>query len=62
MIDLPSVSDSGANSSTKSIDGLSLRVTRQYQINSDKVIYRCEALWAVKAIQPYYAFRIGTVE
>ena len=62
MIDLPSVSDSGANSSTKSIDGLSLRLTRQYQINSDKVIYRCEALWAVKAIQPYYAFRIGTVE
>jgi len=62
MIDLPDVNKAGAQSSTKNIEGLSLRLVRQYQIGSDEIIYRMDALWAIKAIQPYHGFRVATTK
>ena len=61
MIPLPQT-QSGVKSSTKTIEGLSLRVMEQFDFTNDALKFRIDALWAIKAIQPYYAFRIATAK
>ena len=60
MIDLPNVSGQGAESSTKNVEGYSIRLVKQFDIVSDATIYRADVLFAVKVVQPYYATRIAT--
>ena len=60
MVDLPDVSGEGAKSSTRNYEGVSCRMVQQYDVVNDKTISRFDVLFAVKCVQPYYAFRIGT--
>lgn len=40
-------------------DGLSVRIVRQYDINSDQIPCRLDVLWGVKTIYPDLAVRLG---
>ncbi len=60
MVDLPDVSSEGARSSVRNYEGVSMRMVQQYDVVNDKTITRFDVLFAVKCVQPYYAYRIGT--
>jgi len=61
MVSLPQ-SQAGVDQYTATIEGLSLRVGKQYDFDNDTLKWRVDAEWAVECVQPYYAHRIGTVK
>lgn len=56
--DLPDVSEFGAWGARKVIDGISMRIARQYDITNDKLPCRIDVLYGYKAIRPELACRI----
>jgi hypothetical protein len=54
-LDLPS---DGVSAARESLDGISIRSARQYDIDSDKTIFRFDILYGVKAQNPDFAVRI----
>jgi hypothetical protein len=59
MVTLPQ-NQSGVDQSTETIEGLSLRVSRQFDFDADEDKWRIDAEWAVECVQPYYAHRVAT--
>jgi hypothetical protein len=45
----------------KAIDGISMRIVRQYDINNDKIPARIDVLYGYKTIRPELACRVSTV-
>jgi hypothetical protein len=43
----------------KQLDGVSMRIVRDYDINNDKFPCRMDVLYGYKAIRPQLACRIG---
>lgn len=56
--DLEDVSKYGAWGARKEYDGISIRLARQYDINSDNIPCRLDILFGVKTIRPELAVRI----
>jgi hypothetical protein len=56
--DLIDVSQFGAWGGRQSLDGISMRIARQYQIADDTVPCRLDVLYGYKAIRPELAVRI----
>lgn len=57
-VDLEDVSKYGAWGSREVFDGISLRIARQYAINSDTIPCRIDVLYGYKTIRPQLAARI----
>ena len=57
-IDLEDVSKFGAWGAREVYDGISIRIARQYDINSDNVPCRLDVLYGVKTIRPEMCVRI----
>lgn len=57
--DLEDVSQYGAWGARREMDGISMRVARQYDINNDNVPCRLDVLFGVKVIRPEMACRVS---
>ena len=57
-IDLEDVSKFGAWGARETYDGISIRIARQFDINSDNIPCRLDVLYGVKTIRPEMAVRI----
>ena len=57
-VDLEDVSKYGAWGAREVYDGISIRLARQYDINSDNIPCRLDVLYGVKTIRPEMAVRI----
>jgi hypothetical protein len=57
--DLEDVSKYGAWGSRESVDGISIRLARQYDINSDNVPCRLDVLFGWKCVRPEMACRVS---
>jgi hypothetical protein len=40
------------------LDGISMRIVRQYDINNDKFPCRLDVLWGAKTLRPQHAVRM----
>lgn len=56
--DLEDVSQYGAWGSREVMDGISMRVARQYDINNDKIPCRIDVLYGYKTVRPQLAARV----
>jgi hypothetical protein len=57
--DLEDVSKYGAWGARESVDGISIRLARQYDINSDNVPCRLDVLFGWKVVRPEMACRVS---
>lgn len=55
-LDAPDPKD-GVNSAVEQYKGFTMRATRQYDVYSDKTVFRFDALWGVKTQNPDFACR-----